>query len=126
MKGADLSEFSASADGIAVIVNFFEQSVGDHVAVSSHEHEDLGEEFAVIAADAVGGQALVLSVDAGDEQAVEFILLGRGQAAEKGVRDIVVRVVRLLSVSGLLRIGLLVGRLLRLLRIGLLCGVAVA
>ena len=75
--------FSASADGIAVIVNFFEQSVGDDVAVSSHEHEDLGEEFAVVAADAVGGQALVLSIDAGDEQAVELVLADELDSLQK-------------------------------------------
>ena len=74
----------ASAHGIAVIVDLFQQTVGNDVAVSAHEHEHLREEFAVVAADGVGGQALVVAVDARDKQAVELVLFGGRQAAEKG------------------------------------------
>ena len=94
-------------DRVAVIVDLFQQSVGNYVAVSAHEHEYLREEFAVVSAHAVSGQALVVAVNAGYEQAVEFVAFGRGQAAEECVGDIAGRIIGrrvLLRIGGSIRL----------------------
>ncbi len=100
--------FAASADEVAVIVDLFEQAVRNDVAVPSHEHEDLGEELAVVFAHAVHGQAAVFAVHARDEQARKFVALGGGQPVDERVGHVSARN------------AVIIGGGVRLLRVGLL------
>lgn len=71
-----------------MVINFFEQSVGYHVSVTADEYEHFGEKLAVVAAHLVHGKALVLAVDAGNEQAVELVFFLRRQAVDERVGQI--------------------------------------